>query len=467
MATARVLDEVREAHKNAVPAILSDRPLSATVWELAWPAVVVNLIQTVNMFVDRKFVGDLGTHALAANGFGGQITFLMMSVAFALGSATTALVARYYGAMEWEDSRKAMNQCVSLSIFFGLLCAVISYMFLNPVLDALMGANPDQVVRGETIAFLTPVILGVPAIFLINTLAGSLRAAGDTKTPMTVMIAMVIIHVATSWTFIFGHFGAPRMGIEGSGIGFSASLWAAVLIYIPIMARRRLGPIHNVQLPEWNWAKRILHLAWPTAIQTTARTTGMLAFTGILTRTAEGTVAVATLNIGIVAEGIAFMPGFGYAVAAAALVGQSLGAGVPDRGERATWIAMYQACAIMTAMGAFLFFGASWFAHLFSSDPAVIKCSITYLRIAAISEPFLAVGMVCMMGLQGAGDVFRAAWIAIISMWVLRLPLAYVLSIYYGGGATGAWWAMTIATVLSGVLAAYVFRSGKWKTARV
>lgn len=469
---ARVLVEARDAPDDpGVPTILIDRPLSKTVWQLAWPAVTLNLIQTVNTIVDRSFISSLGTHTLAGHGLAMQVSFLLISIAFALGSATTALVARFYGAMDAPQTRKAMNQCVSASLALGLLSALFGGVFLKPLVEMMIGRDSHLVARAAVeagaISFLVPVIFGIPAMFVVNTMAGSLRAVGDTKTPMYLSIAMVAVHVGVSAVLIFGLFGAPKLGITGSGIGFSASLWFAALLYVPIMVRRDLGPVHRVQMPEWEWMLRIFHLSWPTAIQTTARTAGMIVFGGILMRTAESEVAAATMNIGTAAEAIAFMPGFGFAIAASALVGQSLGAGVPERGEKATWIAVGQALAMMSGMALLLFLFARQFAEGFSNDPAVIKCTVNYLRIAALSEPPLAVSMVCMMAMQGAGDVFRAALVAIISMWVFRLPLAYIWALQYHGGANAAWWSMTIATFLGAIVSAALFRSGRWKTARV
>lgn len=464
--TTSTFEDRANLPSRSEPMVLSQRPLSSMVWELAWPVIVLNLVQTVNTFVDRKFISALGTDALAGSGVGMMIVFIMMSLAFALGSATTALVARFYGASDLPTAKQAMNQCVRLAVMLGLLVSVAGFLLLDWLIAVMMGsvgAGAQTAAR----QYLIPTLFAIPAIFVGNVLAGSLRAIGDTRAPMYVMSIMVVIHIAVSWVLIFGHLGAPRLGLPGASTGFAVSVWVALFLYMPVLRRRVLGGLHLGLIPDWEWVARIVRIAYPTAIQTSARTLGMSVFTGILARTPQAEAALATLNIGMVIEGIAFMPGFGYAMAAAALVGQSLGAKVPEKGERLAWIAGAQACAIMTFMAIPMFVFAEPFARIFTSDPAVLQCTMSYLKIAAISQPPLAFLMVLMMALQGAGDTFRAMLVAIFAMWVFRVPLTYVWALPLHGGADAAWWSMTIATFLGAFVAMYVFHRGKWKHVEV
>jgi putative MATE family efflux protein len=467
MASVRVLRERRSAHAESVPLILSPKPLSHIVWGLAWPAVTVNLIQTVNMFVDRSFVSSLGTGALAGHGTATSVLFLMFGVAMALAQAATAFVSRFHGAQDEEQTQRSLSECLSLAMVLAVVSLVLGFLLMHPLVNSLLDAKSAGA-RLAAISFLGVALLGIPATYLSNVMAGALRGVGDTKTPMYVMTIMVFIHMSVSWIFIFGHFGAPRLGIAGAGVGLAASQWSSVLMYVPLMAHRNLGRMRFLRLPTKEWVLRILRIATPTMIQTMSRSIGFLIYIAFLDRTLEGANAVAALNIGTVAESIAFMPAFGYAMAASALIGQSLGAGVPERGERATWIAAWQACLILTVMGAAMFF----FAHVFTSmfpvqDKAVTGLVVRYLQIAAVCEPAFAYSMVMTMALNGAGDVIRSAWIVIASMWFVRLPLAFVWGLHYGGGASAVFWSMTIAVFTGAIQSVWVFRSGKWKTARV
>jgi putative MATE family efflux protein len=466
MATVQVVGDERGAAQQGVPLVLQERPLSSMVWELAWPAVVVNLIQSVNMFVDSSFIGRLGTSALAGAGLFSSIAWMMLALAIAVGTASTALVARFYGAQDLEQARKAMHQCISITVVAAVLACGMTLLLMHPLLDALMGdRGPDA--KLNAIRLLLPALAGIPAVFLTNVLVGSLRAIGDTRSPILVMSVMMVVHLGTSYVLIFGHLGFAPMGIAGAGIGFALSSWVGTLLFLPILARRDLGRVHLPRLPEWSWVKRVVRLGYPNALQSESRVLGMMVFMGILARTIEGEIAVATLRIGLVVESIAFMPGLGYAIAASALVGQSLGAKMPDRGGRIAWIAGLQACIAMCALALVFVLFARPFGSIFVDDVAVINLTVSYLYIAALSYPFLAYFIVMGLALQGAGDTLRSALVAITSMWIFRLPLGYVMALVLGMGANGAWWAMTIATVAGGLMAVYIFWRGNWKLVTV
>ena len=167
------------------------------------------------------------------------------------------------------------------------------------------------------------------------------------------------------------------------------------------------------------------------------------------------------------AESIAFMPGLGYSMAATALVGQSLGAKRADVASRYAWMSTGQACLIMTVMGIVFYVLAYPFAHWFTRDPVVIGVAADYLRINAYSEPFLALAMVLSGAFQGAGDTRTPTWITFVTMWLFRLPLAYLLALSLGYGTHGAWWAMAASVIASGLLTASLFQRGSWKRVKV
>jgi Na+-driven multidrug efflux pump len=161
------------------------------------------------------------------------------------------------------------------------------------------------------------------------------------------------------------------------------------------------------------------------------------------------------------------MPGFAFAIAASALVGQALGARNERLAERFGWVAAWQACAVMSATAAVFFIWAEPFARWFTRDPQVMDLAVAYLRINALSEPLLAFGIVLAGALQGAGDSLKAMLGTFITQWVVRLPLAYLLIFTLGLDAPGAWWAMSLSSLFNGLLFIALFRHGGWKRVRV
>jgi len=159
--------------------------------------------------------------------------------------------------------------------------------------------------------------------------------------------------------------------------------------------------------------------------------------------------------------------GGGSSDAATTLVGQNLGAGRPDRAERSGWLCTWQGLAIMSAMSALFYLFAPGIAGLFTQDAWVAALVTSYLRINAIGEPFLAFSIVLGGALQGAGDTRFAALVSILTMWLLRLPLTHWLCLTLGLGASAAWWVMAATTAVQGLLIAWWFRRGQWKTVQV
>ena len=439
--------------------------LNRVVWKLAWPSVLAMLLQTLNSFMDRGFVGKLGPDALAAVGVGGQIMFVVFSLGMSISVGSTALVARFTGAQKPEEARVAGNQALWIALALSFVSMAIVYPICHMTVVG-MDLSPGAAVLCEK--YIKLCLIGTPGIFVMLVLVGAYRGIGDTMTVLGVSIAVNIIHLTGDFLLIFGSFGAPKLGLPGGAIALVTSQFIGAFIYIGLLHRTKLrGMMKSRKKLELEWAKRVLNIAAPAALQNLSRIMSMLAFTAVLARSADKTAAVAALTIGLTSESVAFMPGFGFSVAASTLAGQNLGAKRPDRAERASWISLHQGAAVMAIMGIVFYVFAEQFAHIFTHDPAVVKLAVAYLRISAFTEPFLALGMILTGALNGAGDTKLPAVAGVITMWGLRLPLAYALAIHFKYGAVGSWYAMALSTVVLGIASWGLFKLGRWKTARV
>jgi putative MATE family efflux protein len=439
----------------------SNGSLHRTVWRLAWPSVLTMLLQTFNSFLDRFFVGHLGSDALAAVGVGGQFMFLLFSVGMSVSTGASALVARFAGAKDNDQAALAANQ----SLWIGVISAGVSMAIVWPMRHLVIGwMGVDAHAAQLCVRYLSLTLLGIPALFVMLILGSVFRGLGDTVTPLRVMIGVNIIHLGGDYLLIFGNFGFPKMGLLGGATALIASQVIGATLYLWFL---RQSPLHGVVTRmthlDFGWAKRILNIGLPAAGQNLSRTLSLMVFTGVLARSPQATAAIAALTIGMTSESIAFMPGFAFSMAAATLTGQNLGAGNPRRAERAAWVSLQQGMGVMIVMGTVFFVCARPFAHIFTHDPHVVPLTVAYLQIAALSEPFLALGMILTGALNGAGDTKMPAWAGIITMWGVRLPLAWLFIYTLHGGAVGAWWGMTISTALNGLAALALFKWGRWK----
>lgn len=439
--------------------------IAAEVWRISWPAMAMNILQTINMFVDRGIIGNyLKKDALAAVAVSGQLMFLIISMAFALSTGTTALVARFYGADEMADARQAARQSIALSIILGAAGTAIGFALMQPFLNAM---DLESSTRAASHTYLFYILFGIFPTFVINAISGSFRGIGDTVRPMVVMAAVNVTHIICTVLLVTGIGGLPQFGLAGAAIALLLSQVVGLALFIASFSRYGIKGALRLTWPDIGWAKRILRISIPASLQAFLRVSAMMAFTAIIARTPDRTAALAALQIGIIAESIAFMPGLGYMVAASALVGINLGAKRPERAEKLGWAAGNQCAVLMAVLGAGFFIFAEPLARLFGNDPQVTAIAVSYLRIMAITEPLLAYAMVLAGAVQGAGDTVRPTMVTLITMWGFRVPAAYFLAVMVDGGTRGAWWAMSISQAFGGVIMVLVFRQGRWKFVRV
>ncbi|MDX1933256.1 MAG: MATE family efflux transporter [Capsulimonadales bacterium] len=465
------------ARAAARRAVILEGNIHRGVFAIALPSVATMMLQTTNAMLDAFFVGQLGPDAVAAITVSSSVMFALMSAVMAISVGTTALVARFVGERNEEEAVIATRQSLVLSLVLSLAVGLPIYFLRHSLLQVLglQGGAFDQAER-----YLALSILGLPSLFVMLILNGAFRGLGDTMRPFWVSLIGNLVHIAFNYLLIFGHLGFPRMGIAGGAVALVLSQVAQTFLYIYWMRHTTIAhALHGPYHLHWAWAHRICRIGIPAALQQFARVGSMLAFQGMLARTPEGAAAVAAIGLGLRSESIAFMPGFGYSIAASAFVGQNLGAKQPDRADAGAWSATWQAVGVMTVMGILFATFAEPFAHAFlrhgdgesaataTQIDLTIRLTAAYLQIALWSEPFLAFGMVLNGALQGAGDTVAPTVLTILTQTVLRLTLAYLFLFVFGFGVAGAWWAMSISTIVGGILTIQLFRTGKWRHTQV
>ena len=465
----------RKAKADAHRSLITEGNIQRGVIAVAVPSVATMLLQTTNGLLDTFFVGSLGTEAVAAITVSGSLMFALMAAAMAVSVGTTALVARFIGEKADADAVTATRQSIILSVLISVALGIPMFFLRIPLLSAL-GLGDDALQQASR--YLAVTIIGMPFLFMMLILNGAFRGLGDTARPFWVSLLANIVHAAFNYLLIFGHFGFPKLGLAGGATALAISQLIATILYLAFLPKTPLADaLRGGWELDWEWAKRIARIGIPASAQQLIRVGSMLAFQALLARSGAGAAAVAALGIGLRSESIAFMPGFGYAIAASAFVGQNLGAGRPDRANAGAWAATLQAVVVMTLMGLlFAVFGeefARFFikhvpgetAHQAAQIEETIRLTAAYLHIAVYSEAFLALGMVLTGALQGAGETVSPTAITVISMAVIRLPLSWLLLNWYG--PIGAWWAMSISTIIQGVMVVYIFRQGKWHQTKV
>jgi putative MATE family efflux protein len=316
-----------------------------------------------------------------------------------------------------------------------------------------MHTPPEVTALG--LRYLHAYLLGAPLIFGFFAVDAAFRASGNTRTPFYLLATSVAITLALDPILILGLFGAPKLGIAGAAIATVLTRGAAFLMGLVILVRRGLIRVARPRLAPILAVSRV---GLPTALTGVSFSVIYV----VLTRTTTqfGTPALAALGLGHRIESWLYMVGVGFGAAAAAIVGQNLGARRPDRAARAGWITMAFAstpglvvCALMLAVPAQL-------AAIFTADAAVIAETATYLRIAAIAQLFVAAEVVLEGALGGAGDTVPPM-LASTALTASRIPIAAWAAARWG--TTGIWWTITLTAVARAVAMMALWRSGRWK----
>jgi putative MATE family efflux protein len=427
---------------------------------LSIPMVLEMLMESVFAVVDVFFVAKLGAGAIATVGLTESMLTLVYALAMGLGIGATAIVARRIGEKDTEGAARAGVQAIALGFILAALFGVCGAL-LAPRLLAIMGAAPEVVARG---ANYTRVMLGgnlvVVMLFLVNAI---FRGAGDAAIAMRVLWLANLINILLGPCLIFGLGPFPELGVTGAAVATTIGRGTGALYAFSRLLRSggrvRVERRHLRLDLALIW--RVLRLSASAAFQVFI---GMASWIGLIRILSSfGSDALAGYTIGMRVVLFALLPSWGMSNAAATMVGQALGAGKPERAERAVWLAGFYNMCFLGIVGFIFVLFAGKIVGLFTFDTAVLPYGTDCLRIVACGFLFYAYGMVLTQSFNGAGDTFTPTVLNLFVFWLWEIPLAYVLAIVFKFGPHGVFLAMTISFSTLAIASAIVFRQGRWK----
>jgi putative MATE family efflux protein len=431
---------------------------------MAWPVVVQQVAFTMVQLVDTLLVGHLGKDALAGVGLGAIIFWIPQSGYFAVGVGAIAVVARNIGSGQRERASVTTAMALMMALAWGVLMAVVMALAADPLLR-VMGAEPAA--RSEGVTWMRAASIGFPLTAMLYAGGASLTGAGDTRTPMIIMLAVNVVNAVVAYTLINGPGPFPELKVLGSGLGAtSAGISGAVLVLVALAAGRGGLQLRQVTAlrPDVGEMKRIINVGLPAGLENLQFNLAFLVYTRIIA--SLGSAALAAHRVTLSIEGLALNPGFALGVASAALVGQSLGAQRPDLAARSVKVALLWAVVLMTSVGVvLLFFGGPITSLFVGGEDAdeVVGIGRKLMFVFAFAMPAMALSQTVAGGLRGAGDTRAVLAIGVIGIWVVRLLPAYLLAIVLGFDAPGAWVAAVLDINSRGLLIWLRFRRGKWK----
>ena len=435
-------------------------PLGRAIVLLAVPMVLETVLESVFAVVDILFVSRLGDAAVAAVGLTESILTVIYTVAMGLSIGVTALVARRTGEGDPDGGARGAVQAIILGAVLSAAFGVVGVIWSAEMLRVL-GAGEDVV---ATSLVYTQLMLGSNAVivllFLIN---AAFRGAGDAAIAMRVLTIANAVNIVLDPVLIFGWGPFPELGLEGAAIATIIGRGLAVVIqfYGLLKLGRHLRVTWEHLVIKLDVMARLIRLSATGTLQTFI---GMASWVGLVRITAEfGAEALAGYTIAMRVVVFALLPAWGLSNAAATLVGQGLGAGDPDRAERATWIAGKMNFYFLGAVGILFFLFAPAIVSLFGGTTEASDHAIACLQIVSAGFFFYAYGLVLTAAFNGAGDVWTPTIINFFCFWLWQIPLAWALAFPGGLGADGVFIAITVSFSTLAVVSGIWFKRGKWK----
>ncbi len=437
----------------------------ALVLSLSLPAILEQLASTAMSYIDTAMVGSLGYEATAAIGVVASSTWLINGISSAVAIGFSVQVAQLLGAGKEKDARSVLCQAIKFNVYFGILLAAISYV-LGIFLPSWLGAEP--ILHSDASAYFQ-----IFAIFLPFSLASALyssilRCSGNILLPSLMNIGMCLFDVIFNFLLIYptreiGGITVPGagLGVKGASLGTGLAMATTALILLFFTVRGK-GVLRLTKDDSWrfkrNTMSNLAKLATPSALERLTLSFAQIVMTGVVA--SMGAVSVAANYVAVQTEGICYLPAFGIATAATAMVGQSLGAGRKDMAKRFAYLSVLLGFLLVLGTATFLYKEAPFLTGLLTHEEEVIALGSRVLRIVAFSEPLFAVSIIAIGALRGAGDSKGPFYINFITMWGIRVLTVLVYTRQFG--VVGVWISMTIELCFRGIIFFARLVKGSW-----
>ena len=432
-------------------------PETLSVWGLAWPPIVGNLLWSSVGIISIKAVGTLGAEAVAAVGTGQRMVWVFQALLMAVMTGTTALVARAVGSKNIIEAahvtRLAIGVCLGLSVLTTLVIVLFAETFIS-----IFGLDP--VAQELAVSYLTISILFIPFMTFGMVIGAALRAAGDVKSPMYIGVLTNIIAIYLLLGLVNGQYGMPKLGIIGAALAMGISFTIGTIIQLYLWVTNKLVvPLGEKGSFTKERLNQLVTISYPAGIESIAFQFGMLSFFWVVAM--YGTEEVAAYNIGVNILMLSFVLGNGFSVAAATLSGQFLGASDPDAAYKSGYQSAGMTMLAMSLSGLLLAFFAEPIAWFFIQDEEVVRYAVIFVWIFAMSQPFMALEFSLGSTLRGAGDTRSPLVITIIGLLLIRIPLAFLL-FYLNMPVEWIFATLIIDYFVKGILLIARYRSRRW-----
>ena len=448
---------------------ISLRETAQVALTLSIPSILEQLVATAMEYIDAAMVGHIGAGATAAIGIVSSSTWLLNGILLGLSTAFSIQIAQYLGADRQADARGVLRQAMLFNLAAGLAAAGFG-VGISGHLPGWLGA--DASLQADASAYFAIWSAALPLTIAMGMYTAMLRATGDALTPSLISVLVCALDVVFNFFLInptreltlFGRsvtvWGAG-LEVPGAALGTALSTIIGGALTLGILLLRD-GPLCIRKPGSWKITRSCLVNLWRVGAPLAAERAALSSAQVLLVRIVSGlgTVAIAANSLGVSAESLCYMAGYGIQDAAIALIGQAVGAHRKDMAKRFAWLCTAMGVGIMALSGVGLFVFAPALMSIFTADAAVIALGVRVLRIEAFAEPMFGASIVASGAMQGAGDSTACFLLNLFSMWGIRLTLAFLLAPRFG--LVGVWGAMCFELCIRGLLFLIRLARGRW-----
>ena len=429
------------------------------IWAFSLPMLIGSFLQTAYSFVNAIWVGQfLGTQALAAVTVSFPVVFVVFGFGLGMTLATNILISQAYGAKKFEDLQEIVDSSVILVFGLSFAFAALGWIFSPQILGA-MNTPPDLL--PIAVSYLRVFLLCLPFAFGMFLIRSMLQGVGDSRTPLYFQFGSVLLTAALDPLLIFGKFGLPKLGLNGTAWSTLISEVAA-LIFVSIYLNRSDTPI-SLRWPRFRHlgpiTMKTIRIGLPSSVQQCLLSIGMVLITGIVN--SFGELATAAFGAASRIEMIVFMPAMSLGMAISTITGQNLGAQRIDRvRDIFKWGCIFTGVVTLT-LSAIVELFPETLLRIFINDPAVLQMGTSYLHIVGASYICFALMFISSGIINGSGATIATTVISLASLWIFRVPGAYYLAQHLKS-VSGVWYAVSFSFCLSMIASMAYYFSGRW-----
>lgn len=443
------------------PTSLTEGSILKSLLALALPIVFANILQSAYQLTDTFWVGRLGGNAVAAVSVSFPIIFLMISLGGGFTIAGSTLVAQFTGA----KNPKMVNHVTAQTIIIILIAATILSLtgyFTSESLLRLIGV--ETIILDDAASYLKVSFAGLIFMFGYFMYQSIMRGLGEVRVPLYIVSGTVLLNLILDPLFIYGWGPIPAMGVSGAAYATIGTQSIAAITGLTILFSGRYGITFKLPhfRPDFPMLRKIIALGLPASIEQSTRALGMTIM--IFLVASFGTLTVAIFGIGIRILSFVIIPALGLSMATSTLVGQNIGANNIDRANAIAKLSALIAFLSLTIVGIICYLAADPLIRFFiPNDEDVIQGAVVFLHIISLSFGLIGIQQALLGAFRGSGNTFISMILAIVSMWMIQFPLAYILSKHTTLGAIGLWWTYPITNLLATLIAGSWFLQGSWK----